>query len=86
MTPDMVNSSFVFISGALLSLNIRRIWQDKKVKGVSPWPVAFFFAWGGWDFYYYPHLDQWYSLTASVVATLFNGAWLVLWYKYRNNE
>lgn len=83
MTPDHINSMFLLAGGSLNFLNVRRILVDRSVAGVSPWPTLMFFLWGLWDCYYFPHLDQWWSLGGTMVACLPNGMWLYFYFKYR---
>lgn len=82
-TPDQINSLFLS-SGAILGLlNVRRVLEDKKIEGVSLWPTVLFTSWGVWDLYYFPHLEQWFSLVGSVLAVIVNISWLSLALYYR---
>lgn len=83
MTPDLINATFELLGGAFVALSVRRLWIDRSVKGSSPWTIAFFFLWGGWNLFYYPHLDQWLSFYGGLVVVLANGLWLVLFWRFR---
>lgn len=84
MWQDKINSLFL-LSGATLGLiNVRRVYLDKQVKGVSVWPTVVFTLWGVWDLYYFPTLGQWVSMGGSVCAVLVNSTWLGMVYYYKN--
>jgi len=46
MTPDKLNGMFELVGALVLLLNVRRLWKDKQVQGVSMWAAGFFAAWG----------------------------------------
>lgn len=82
MNPDLINGCFE-IAGALFNLlNVRRLIRDKQLHGVRWEPTAFFTAWGVWNLFYYPALDQWYSFAGGVAIVAVNAVWvgLVAWY------
>jgi hypothetical protein len=82
---DYVNGIFEIVGGLLLVINIKNLCRDKTLKGVSVWPVVFFTAWGGWNLYYYPSLDQWASFWGGVVLVAVNTVWIIMvgwfWWK-----
>jgi len=78
MTPDKLNGMFELVGALVLLLNVRRLWKDKQVQGVSMWAAAFFAAWGWWNLYYYPYLGQWWSCGASGLVAIVNTAWVSL--------
>lgn len=79
---DCINGGFELIGGLLYIINIVKLVKDKEVKGVSWIPTAFFTAWGAWNLYYYPSLNQWASFAGGVVIFLSNITWigLVIYY------
>ena len=79
---DVTNSTFLLLGAALNWANVLRILQDKKVLGVSPWPVTLFTLWGVWDCYFFPHLDQRLSMVASALVVIPNSVWLFLYWWY----
>jgi hypothetical protein len=86
LTNDMVNGFFEIVGACFIFMNVRQILKDKSVKGVY-WPAtAFFSAWGMWNLYYYPSLNQWWSFTGGVFIVIFNTAWigLTIYYLYVN--
>jgi hypothetical protein len=84
MIPDIINGSFE-LGGAVINLmNVRQIFRDKQVKGVHWSPFVFFTAWGLWNLFYYPHLGQWFSLSAGILLVMVNIAFLYgLWRYYK---
>jgi hypothetical protein len=85
-TPDTVNGLFELLGGLTTWLNIRALMRDKCVRGVD-WRLTFFYtAWGLWNLFYYPSLDQWASFVGGVVIVAGNAAWLALVIKYRGNK
>lgn len=81
--PDLINGGFEFFGGAVNWLNVRQLIRDKKLRGVSKIPTVVFTAWGFWNLYYYPFLDQWWSFTGGLIIVGANFAWCVLAWKYR---
>lgn len=85
VTPDLFNGLFEITGGLFILLSIRKLWSDKLVRGVSWVHVSFFVAWGYWNLYYYPSLDQWWSFWGGVGVVTATTAWLVqlIYYSYR---
>ncbi|HUT57190.1 MAG TPA: hypothetical protein VNA25_04880 [Phycisphaerae bacterium] len=83
MTPDRINAFFEFGGGALLLMNVWRLYRDKSLRGVCITPTAFFTLWGYWNLYYYHALGQWWSWVAGMVVAAVNTAWVVLALRYR---
>ena len=84
-SPDAINGAFEGVGGMLIWQNVWRLMQDKMVRG-SDWRVtAFFWAWGIWNLFYYPHLGQWISFAGGLLIVSGNCAWLWLAIKYRHN-
>lgn len=82
MTPDVFNGLFELAGACLLSLNVRQVWRDKVVRGVHWGATTFFTAWGFWNLFYYPSLDQWWSFAGGCAIVTVNAVWLalMLWY------
>lgn len=78
MTPDQINGTFEVL-GALFVLNhCRHVLRDGQVAGVSIASTVFFFAWGCWNIFYYPHLGQMWSLYGGVALAMANTFYIVL--------
>lgn len=83
---DIINGSFEVLSGCAVLNHCRILYRDKEVKGVSAASTAFFMAWGVWNLFYYPHLDQWLSFMGGVVITIANTLWLGMMLYYRRKS
>lgn len=82
MTADMINGVFELVGGLFLVLNVRRLYIDKQMKGVSLTPVVFFTAWGFWNLFFYPAVGAWYSFYGGMLIAVVNTAWIVLAVRY----
>lgn len=85
---DIINGLFEFAGAWALSLNVRKLWKEKIVRGVHWSSVCFFSSWGAWNIIYYPHLEQWFSFIGGVALVLVNATWLIqiLYYNHKENE
>lgn len=83
---DRVNALFELAAAALLWLNVRRLFKDKVVRGVSLTPVVVFTLWGFWNLHYYSSLDQVFSALAAGFVAVANTAWMVLAAHYTLKE
>jgi hypothetical protein len=75
--PDLINGAFELSGAAMLWLNVRQLWRDRRIAGVHWGPTLFFAAWGLWNLFYYPSLHQWASFTGGLAIVSMNTAWLV---------
>lgn len=78
MSPDMINASFEVTASAAVLNHCRVLLHDRQVSGVSTTSTGFFFAWGLWNLFYYPHIGQPLSFAAGIAVTVANCLWLVL--------
>lgn len=76
MSPDFVNAFFELVGALLILLSVRKLYNDKEVKGVHWGPTLFFTTWGYWNLYFYPHLDQWLSFSAGLVMCVTSSIWV----------
>lgn len=83
MTLDSINSLFEVIFAAFIWLNVRRLYLDKTVSGVSLWVQGFGGLYGLWACFYYWSITHFYSLAGQIVMVLGTWTWLglVLWYR-----
>ena len=84
--PDFINGSFEFLAGFMVLLHCRKVLKDKDVKGVSIPATMFFTAWGFWNLYFYPHLDQWLSFYGGLFIVSANLFWVILMLKYKHKH
>ena len=78
MWPDLINGALEFGGAAVLWLNVIALNRDQSLKGVHWGPTAFFTLWGLWNLYYYPHLDQVFSLAGAFALVTVNIIWLCM--------
>ena len=83
MWPDLINGTFEFAGAFVLWKNVEALACDRVLSGVHWAPTAFFTTWGLWNLFYYPNLDQWFSLGGAFAIVLVNTIWLGLVVKFR---
>lgn len=83
MVADLINGSFEFLAGFMILNHCRAVMKDKEVKGVSIVSTIFFTAWGVWNLYYYPSLDQWISFYGGLMIVAANIYYVALLLHYR---
>ena len=66
MSPDVINGLYEALGCVFIYMSIRKLRQDKIVRGVSWLHMSFCMTWGFWNLFYYPHLEQWYSFWGGV--------------------
>jgi len=78
----MVNGAFEALGSVMLWRNVAQLYKDKMVRGVHWTATGFFAAWGLWNLFYYPHLDQWWSFAGGCSIVVANTAWFgqILYY------
>ena len=80
---DLINAMFELFGGFFILHHCWVVHKDKAVAGVSIISVMFFSAWGYWNLFYYPHLDQMLSFYGGVFIVIANTLWVYLLLKYR---
>ncbi len=85
---DITMGLIQVISAGFLSKSVWMLYQAKIVRGVSAVTVAFWVAWGLWDLYYFPSLNQWWAFSGGVIVTLMNALYvgLIVRYNYRERS
>lgn len=76
MTPDQANAGLELAWTAVLALSIRKLYVDRKVKGISAWHIGLTLVTTWWFIFFYAHLDQWFSFAASLVYALTVAVWI----------
>ncbi len=84
MTPDTINALFETLAGFFILLSILRLRRDRIVRGISITHVIFFWFWGAWNIYYYPHLGQFLSTLGATLVLMFNTIWtmMIIYYNW----
>lgn len=75
---DIINGIFESFGSIFICFSIAKVLKDKEVKGISWIHASFFTAWGFWNLFYYPSLDQWFSFFGGVAIVSANFVWVVL--------
>ena len=86
MTPDLINGLFEFFGSIMLWRNVMQLHRDKMTRGVHWAATGFFMAWGYWNLFYYPHLDQWWSFAGGISIVIANTTWLGQMFYYGRKE
>ena len=86
--PDAVNGVYELGGSLLLWLSVRKLYREKLVRGVHVIPTTFFWSWGVWNLYYYPHLGQWLSFIGGLSMVVANGVWAgqMFYYNWRERQ
>lgn len=86
MSPDQINGTFELVGAWFAWVNALTLYREKGVRGVY-WPAwAFFSAWGLWNLFYYPALEQWWSFYGGVALVSGNLAWVGLAMVYQRRS
>lgn len=83
---DLINACFEFAGAAFILNNVRTLYRDKLVRGVSLLTTIYFTSWGVWNVYYYPALGQSWSFIAGMCICTANILWIILMLYYKHNE
>lgn len=86
MTLDHINAVFEAGSALFIATNVRRLYLDKRVRGVNIMPTIWFSLWGLWNLVYYYGLGQWYSWAMGALVFWANSCWVMLALIYRRKE
>lgn len=82
---DAINALVEFGGAIMCWLNVRALYRDKSLKGVTWQSQAWGLGWNAWHLVYYTTLSQ----TLSFMGELFGAsavlAWLALAWRYRKN-
>jgi len=83
MIPDIINGCFELLGAPFILLSIIKVYRTRTSKGVNWIHPAFFLAWGIWNLFYYPYLDQWVSFVGGLAIVAANILWVYLLVIYR---
>ena len=86
MIADLINGCFELTAGLLLSLNVRRLFKDKQVRGVCLAPVMLMAAWGYWNLFFYPIVGATFSFLAGIPVAVVNTVWGIQIFFYGRSE
>lgn len=80
---DVINALFEFFGGCFLWWNVRQLYRDKQIKGVSVIATAFFASWGLWNCIFYPSVGAYWSFIAGINVVIANSVWVGQMLYYR---
>jgi hypothetical protein len=84
MNPDTINAIFEGGGALLLLANIRRLYRDKRLAGVSLIPTVWWNLWGFWNVYFYHAIGTVLSFYAGIGVLVANTVWVALALYYRH--
>lgn len=86
VTPDQINGIFEALGALFVFNHCRHVLRQWQVAGVSVMSTVFFTAWGLWNLYYYPQLNQPFSFYGGEALVVANLCWvgLMLAVKFQN--
>lgn len=79
---DLINGIFELAGALVVWKNVNQLIKDKQIKGVYYPLWVFYAAWGFWNLYYYPSLNQYLSFYAGIVMVIGNTIWVSLAFYY----
>jgi len=85
-TPDLVNGAFEALGSLFILNHCRVLWKSKQAHGVSILSTIFFAAWGVWNLFFYPHLDQWFSFIGGLAIMAANMVWISMLIYLRRSQ
>ena len=80
---DFINGLFEAVGAYIAWRNAYQLYADKIVRGIYTPAFAFWAAWGMWNVYYYPSLEQWWSFSWGCILTAGNISWVILFLRYK---
>lgn len=80
---DAVNGFFEFGMAMAILPSVFKLLREREVRGFHWFHVAFPTAWGFWNLYYYPSLDQWASFWGGLAVVSVNCFYLALVFRFR---
>lgn len=86
LSPDLLNAVWEVSGGAFIATSVLQLYRDKIVRGVHWVHVSFFTAWGYWNLYYYPAIEQRWSFAGGVSVVAINTIWLAQLIYYSRKE
>jgi hypothetical protein len=83
---DQVNAVFEVAGAVATWSNVRRLISDRVAHGIDWRSFIFYSAWGAWNLYYYPSLDQPWSFVAGIALASGNVTWVLLYLYFRRDR
>jgi hypothetical protein len=88
MSNDLINGLFELFGSFFILNHCRLLYKAKVVHGVSVISTVYFAAWGFWNLFFYPSLNQWFSTAGGIAIMLTNSLWigLMMYYNTKNKS
>lgn len=80
---DWGMAGFLTVMIGMNAWNLRVLWRDRQVSGLSPITVLFRSSANIWQAWFFFQLGEWAAFGAAVPATALNFAWVVMALYYR---
>lgn len=86
ISAEQVLTVFFIACSAICWLNVRALYRDKTVKGVSIVPTCVFIATNIYEAWYFHHIHQFWAVFGSLSMLVVNLLWIILflWYGFEN--
>ncbi len=78
MNLDLINGIFEFLMSVVIFYSCWQLYKDKEIKGIHVSIVVLPLIWGIFRLFYYPSLDQTYSLFATSLVVSANLLYITL--------
>lgn len=81
---DFINAiGFEGMSCLFLTFNLRQLYVDKVVRGISLMSCGFYAIWACWNIFYYWSLNQPLSFYFGILVAILSVWWIILAVLYR---
>lgn len=77
MSPDLINGLFELGGAFAIAISIKKLYNDKLVRGISWLHVGFFALWGAWNLHFYPSVNAPLSFYAGAVLFAVNSVYVL---------
>ena len=84
MSSDQINSIFAFVGCFFIIMNIKKIYNDKEMKGMEWYSPLFFYCGQAWGAYFLYTLGQWWSFSSALMFLSCQLIWyaMMIYYNY----
>ena len=87
--PELININFEIFVACVAWINVRKLLEDKEIKGIAWSPYIIFTCWRFWDvFYMYPALGMRYAALLALISAIGQSVWVccALYFEYSVKE
>jgi hypothetical protein len=83
---DIANAGFEILGANAVWYNVRCLYRDKKVAGISVHTTAFFALWSTWNIPFYPLNHLYWSAAGAVWMWAAQVTWIVMAVHYGRKQ